>query len=34
LDADGPVAVVDGNSILGFITPRDVLLLVGGGSHG
>lgn len=34
LDADGPVAVVDSNTTLGFITPRDVLLLVGGGSHG
>lgn len=34
LDADGPVAVVDGNTTLGFITPHDVLLLVGGGSHG
>lgn len=34
LDADGPVAVVDSDTTLGFITPRDVLLLVGGGSHG
>lgn len=34
LDADGPVAVVEGNTTLGFITPRDILLLVGGGSHG
>jgi glycine betaine/proline transport system ATP-binding protein len=34
LDADGPVAVVEGNTTLGFITPRDFLLLVGGGSHG
>ena len=34
LDADGPVAVVDGNTTLGFINPRDFLLLVGGGSHG
>ncbi|MEJ6493792.1 MAG: glycine betaine/L-proline ABC transporter ATP-binding protein [Actinomycetes bacterium] len=34
LDADGPVAVVDGNTTLGFIAPRDILLLVGGGSHG
>lgn len=34
LDADGPVAVVDGYTTLGFINPRDFLLLVGGGSHG
>ena len=34
LDADGPVAIVDGSTTLGFINPRDFLLLVGGGSHG
>lgn len=31
LDADGPVAVVDGTSTIGYIKPRDILNVVGGG---
>ena len=33
IDADGPVAVVDGSSTIGYITPTDILKVVGGGSH-
>lgn len=33
IDADGPVAVVDGGNTIGYITPTDILKVVGGGSH-
>ena len=33
LEANGPVAVLDGNTLVGYIKSRDILQVVGGGSH-
>jgi len=33
LDANGPVGVVEGGNIIGYIKSRDILQVVGGGTH-